>query len=151
MSGSVRIVVRTVIVVVTVLLTLYLIYLLRRPIGWLVIAAFIAVALSGPVNLLNRHIRRGFAILIVYLGLLALTVILDPEDYLAAQYNLVASDGAVRWGQFILDRAAVVRQAQVCRCHVPPDAAELVRSARAIAACSSFDCIEDQSPFRHEE
>ena len=74
MSGSVRFVVRTVIVVVTVLLTLYLIYLLRRPIGWLVIAAFIAVALSGPVNLLNRHIRRGFAILIVYLGLLAVPI-----------------------------------------------------------------------------
>jgi predicted PurR-regulated permease PerM len=73
-SGSVRFVVRTVIVVVAVLLTLYLIYLLRRPIGWLLTAAFIAVALSGPVNFLHRYIRRGFAILIVYLGLLAVPV-----------------------------------------------------------------------------
>jgi predicted PurR-regulated permease PerM len=73
-SGSVRFVVRTVIVVVAVLLTLYVIYLLRKPIGWLLIAAFIAAALSGPVNFLNRYIRRGFAISIVYLGLLAVPV-----------------------------------------------------------------------------
>src|SRR3954447_12602443 len=45
-------------------------YLLRKPIGWLLIAAFIAVALSGPVNFLNRRMRRGFAITIVYVGLL---------------------------------------------------------------------------------
>ena len=69
-----RAVLRTVLIVVAVVLILYVIYLLRRPIGWLLIAAFIAVALSGPVNLLNRHIRRGFAILIVYLGLLAVPV-----------------------------------------------------------------------------
>ena len=38
---------------------LYLIFLLRKPIGWVLIATFLAVALSGPVNALNRHMRRG--------------------------------------------------------------------------------------------
>jgi predicted PurR-regulated permease PerM len=66
--------VRTVIVVVAVFLVLYVIYLLRKPIGWLLIAAFVAVALSGPVNLLARRMRRGFAIAIVYLGLLAVPI-----------------------------------------------------------------------------
>jgi predicted PurR-regulated permease PerM len=70
----VRAIVRTVLVVVAVLLSLYLVYLLRRPIGWLLIAAFIAVALSGPVNRLDRHMRRGFAITIVYVGLLLVPI-----------------------------------------------------------------------------
>jgi predicted PurR-regulated permease PerM len=68
-----RIVFRGVLIVVAVALALYVIYLLRRPLSWLVIAAFIAIAVSGPVNLLSQHMRRGFAIAIVYL-----TVILIP-------------------------------------------------------------------------
>ncbi len=67
-------VVRTVLIVVAVLVVLYLIYLLRKPIGWLLIAAFLAIALSGPVNVLHRRMRRGFAIAIVYLGLLMVPV-----------------------------------------------------------------------------
>jgi predicted PurR-regulated permease PerM len=66
-----RVVLRTVLIVVAVALTLYVIYLLRTPLTWLVIAAFLAVALSGPVNLLQRHMKRGLAIAIVY-GLLVL-------------------------------------------------------------------------------
>src|SRR3954452_3185056 len=73
-NGSVRTVLRTVLIVVTVVLTLYVMYLLRRPIGWLLIATFIAVALSGPVNFLHRHMRRGFAIAIVYIGLLLVPI-----------------------------------------------------------------------------
>ena len=69
-----RAVVRTVLIVVAVLMTLYLIYLLRKPIGWLLIALFLAVALSGPVNILHRRMRRGFAIAIVYLGVLMIPV-----------------------------------------------------------------------------
>jgi predicted PurR-regulated permease PerM len=69
-----RAIVRTVLIVVAVMLSLYLIYLLRKPIGWLLIAAFLAVALSGPVNLLQRRMRRGFAIAIVYLVLLMIPV-----------------------------------------------------------------------------
>ena len=37
-------------------------------------AAFLAVALSGPVNLLNDHMRRGFAISIVYFCLLLIPI-----------------------------------------------------------------------------
>jgi predicted PurR-regulated permease PerM len=69
-----RSVVRTVLIVVAVFVCLYLIYLLRKPIGWLLIAMFLAIALSGPVNLLHRRMRRGFAIAIVYLGLLMIPV-----------------------------------------------------------------------------
>ncbi|MFL5887018.1 MAG: AI-2E family transporter [Thermoleophilaceae bacterium] len=74
MAGSARVVVRTVMIVVAVILILYLIYLLRKPIGWLLIATFIAVALAGPVNFLDRHMRRGFAITIVYIGLLLVPI-----------------------------------------------------------------------------
>ncbi len=64
---GVRYVLRTVLVVVAVVVTLLLIYLLRRPLTWIFIAAFIAVALSGPINLLSRRMRRGFAVAIVYI------------------------------------------------------------------------------------
>jgi predicted PurR-regulated permease PerM len=67
---TVRAVLRVVLVVVAVVLTLVLIYLLRQPLTWIFIAAFIAVALSGPINLLERRMRRGFAIAIVYLLLI---------------------------------------------------------------------------------
>ena len=71
-----RSIVRLVLIIVAVVMTLYLLYLLRRPIGWLVAAIFLAVALSAPVNQLNRHMRRGFAITLVYLGLLLVPVLL---------------------------------------------------------------------------
>jgi predicted PurR-regulated permease PerM len=73
---SARSVVRIVLIVVCVAICLYLLYLLRRPITWLLVAAFLAVALSGPVNQLSRHMRRGFAIAIVYLGLLIVPLLL---------------------------------------------------------------------------
>lgn len=75
-STATRSVLRTVLTVVVVAITLYLLYLLRRPIGWLFIATFLAVALSGPVNFLDRRMRRGFAITLVYLGLLAVPIVL---------------------------------------------------------------------------
>ena len=68
--------VRIVLIVVCVAICLYLIYLLRRPIGWILIAAFLAVALSGPVNYLARSMRRGFAVTLVFLGLLAVPALL---------------------------------------------------------------------------
>jgi predicted PurR-regulated permease PerM len=71
---SIRAVVRTVLIIVAVVICLYLIYLLRRPIGWLLVAGFIAVALSGPVNYLDRYMRRGFAITLVYIGLLLVPI-----------------------------------------------------------------------------
>jgi predicted PurR-regulated permease PerM len=68
--------VRIVLIVVCVAICLYLLYLLRRPISWLLISVFLAVALSGPVNYLARRMRRGFAVALVYLGLLAVPVLL---------------------------------------------------------------------------
>jgi len=65
---------RTVLIVVSVALALYLIVLLQRPLTWLVIAAFIAVAMSGPVNVLQRHMKRGLAIAIAYLVLIMIPI-----------------------------------------------------------------------------
>ena len=73
-TPSPRAVAMTVLTAVLVVLALYLVYLLRKPIGWLLIATFLAIALSGPVNLLSRRMKRGFAITLVYLGLLLVPV-----------------------------------------------------------------------------
>ena len=56
---STRAIVRIVLTVVACVLALYLIYLLRKPLTWIFIAGFIAIALSGPVNFLQRRMRRG--------------------------------------------------------------------------------------------
>lgn len=70
-----RAVLRNVLIVVTVVAVLYLIYLLRHPLGWIVIATFLAIAMSGPVNFLQRHLgRRGIAIAITYVCLLLVPV-----------------------------------------------------------------------------
>jgi predicted PurR-regulated permease PerM len=61
---------RTVLIVELVAVLLSLIDLLRTPLSWIFVAGFIAVAASGPVNFLNRYMKRGFAITIVYLGLI---------------------------------------------------------------------------------
>lgn len=71
-----RIVLRTVLIVLTVLLTVYLVYLLQRPLSWLVIAAFVAIAVSGPIGFLSRHMPRGLAIATVYGTLVALPLVL---------------------------------------------------------------------------
>ena len=73
-APSTRAVARTVLTAVLVVLALYLLYLLRKPIGWVLIATFLAIALSGPVNWLDRYMKRGFAIAFVYLGLLLVPV-----------------------------------------------------------------------------
>jgi predicted PurR-regulated permease PerM len=74
LAASARMVLRTVLIIVAVILCLYLIYLLRRPLGWLAIALFIAIALSAPVDFLDRYMKRGFAIMFVYIGLLAVPI-----------------------------------------------------------------------------
>ncbi|MDA0162745.1 AI-2E family transporter [Solirubrobacter ginsenosidimutans] len=71
---SPRIIVRTLVIFVSFAISLYLVYLLRKPIGWVLIATFLAVALSGPVNVLNQWMRRGFAITIVYFCLLLIPI-----------------------------------------------------------------------------
>lgn len=78
-----RVVLRAVLIVLAVLVAVYVLYLLRKPLGWLVIAGFLAVAMSGPVNFLDRRLRRGLAIALSYLGLflipIALGAILVPS------------------------------------------------------------------------
>jgi predicted PurR-regulated permease PerM len=69
-----RTIVRVVAIVVIAAIALYLVYLLRKPIGWVLTATFVAIALSGPVNRLNRHMRRGFAITLVYVLLILVPV-----------------------------------------------------------------------------
>jgi predicted PurR-regulated permease PerM len=59
---------------VCVAFALYLVYLLRKPISWVLIATFLAVALAGPVNRLSSFMRRGLAIALVYLGLLLVPI-----------------------------------------------------------------------------
>ncbi len=73
---STRTIIRTVLVVLGIAVTLYLVFLLRRPIGWIVVAGFIAIALTGPVNRLARDMRRSFAIALVYVATLMLPLVL---------------------------------------------------------------------------
>ena len=98
-----RVVLRTVLIVVAVAFALYVIYLVRKPISWLLIATFLAVALTGPVNLLQRHMKRGFAVTLVFLGLLLTPVaigalvlppIVNGADDLARNAPAYANDVA---------------------------------------------------------
>jgi predicted PurR-regulated permease PerM len=80
--SSIRVVLRAVLVVVSVVLILLLIYVLRKPLTWIFIAAFITIAASGPINFLSRRMRRGLAVAIVYFCLIltpfALIALLVP-------------------------------------------------------------------------
>ena len=72
---STRAILRVVLVVAGVVAALYLAYLLRKPITWIVIAGFIAIAVSGPIRYLQQRIPRGLAILLVYGGLVLVPVL----------------------------------------------------------------------------
>jgi predicted PurR-regulated permease PerM len=69
-----RTVLRVVLIVVASTIALYLLYRLREPILWILIALFISVCASGPVNALNRRMPRGLAIAIVYLGIVLVPI-----------------------------------------------------------------------------
>jgi len=73
---SSRAIARTVFIVVLCVFAVYLLYLLRTPIVYVILAAFIAACVSGPVNVLSRHMRRGFAIAIVYLAILVVPALI---------------------------------------------------------------------------
>jgi predicted PurR-regulated permease PerM len=73
---SVKSILRVALTVVAVVLALYIIYLLRKPLTWLFIATFLAIALSAPVAYLSKWMKRGFAIAIVYFGLLLFPLVL---------------------------------------------------------------------------
>ena len=101
-----------------------------------------AVVCRGPLDMIEGWaadtLARGEP--------LALTVIVDPEDHLAAQYNLVSADNAARWGQFIIDAAGLVRLVETCRCRIDANADELVRFVRGIN-----DDIENCNYFEEEK
>jgi len=71
---SVRLILRTVLVIVGVVLALYLIYRLRKPLAWIFIAGFLAIALAGPINFLGRFMRKGLAVALVYVLLILIPV-----------------------------------------------------------------------------
>src|SRR5215204_1503790 len=84
-----RTVLRVVLVVLTVVFTLYLVYLLRQPLTWIFIAGFLAIALSGPVNFLQRYMRRGLAIAAVYVALILGAILIPP---IVEQLNTLVND-----------------------------------------------------------
>jgi predicted PurR-regulated permease PerM len=101
---SARAILRIVLIIVAVVLSLYLIYRLRKPITWVMISLFLAVALSPGVNYLNRYMRRGLAIASVYLALLGaivgLGLVLIPP--IVTQVNKLA-DNAPQYAQDVQD------------------------------------------------
>ena len=106
---STRLVLRIVLTVVAVVLSLYLIYLLRRPLTWIFIAGFLAIALSGPVSfLVQRGMRRGLAVTLVYVG-----VILIPTAIFAALVPPIVQEGnnlAQSLPQYARDLSAFVQE-----------------------------------------
>jgi predicted PurR-regulated permease PerM len=71
-----RKVIRVVVTVIAAVLSIYLIYLLKKPLMWLVMAMFVAIAVSGPVNILSKRIRRSGAIAVVYVTMVLVPVAL---------------------------------------------------------------------------
>ena len=71
-----RVIARSVVVILLVIFTVWLIYQLRQPLTWIFIAGFLAIALSGPVNWFHRYMRRGLAIALVYFALVLIPVLL---------------------------------------------------------------------------
>jgi predicted PurR-regulated permease PerM len=71
---SYRAILRVVVTVTLSVLVLYVLYRVREPLGWIVLGTFVAVAASGPVNLLSRRLPRGAAIAIVYLGIVFIPI-----------------------------------------------------------------------------
>jgi predicted PurR-regulated permease PerM len=104
--ANVRAVLRVMLTVVAVVVTLWLMYLLRRPLTWIFIAGFLAIAVSGPINFFSRRMRRGFAVAIVYLVLIltpfALIALLVPPIVTQAN-NLVQNlpDYAQQFTEFV--------------------------------------------------
>ena len=75
-SPPLRGILRVVATVVASVAALYLVYLLRTPIGWLFIATFVAVSVAAPVNRLEQRMPRGAAVALVYLVLVLIPILL---------------------------------------------------------------------------
>ena len=67
---------RVVLIVVAIVITLYVVWLVRKPLEWIFIAGFLAIALTGPVNFIGRFMPRRLAIVATYLGLILIPVLL---------------------------------------------------------------------------
>jgi predicted PurR-regulated permease PerM len=72
-AGSVL---RICLVVLGLAIAVLLVYELRRPLTYLFVAIFLAIALARPVAFFERRMRRGFAIAVVYLMLVGFPVLL---------------------------------------------------------------------------
>jgi predicted PurR-regulated permease PerM len=71
---SVRAILRVVLTVVASALALLVLWRLRTPIGYLLIALFVALVAAAPVAVLSKHMRRGAAIAIVYGAIVLLPI-----------------------------------------------------------------------------
>ncbi|MEN0011990.1 MAG: AI-2E family transporter [Solirubrobacteraceae bacterium] len=67
-------VVRVVLVVAATVAVLTVLWVLRGPLIWVLIAALIATALSRPIDALSKRVPRGLAIAIVYVMLVLIPV-----------------------------------------------------------------------------
>lgn len=71
---SIRAILRVVLTVVASALALLVLWRLRTPIGYLVIALFVALVAAAPVTVLSQHMRRGLAIAVVYGGIVLVPI-----------------------------------------------------------------------------
>ena len=71
---SIRAILRVVLTVVASALALLVLWQLRTPIGYLLIALFVALVAAAPVTVLSQHMRRGLAIAIVYGGIVLIPI-----------------------------------------------------------------------------
>lgn len=88
---------RVVITVVAVIGLLALVYVLRQPLGWVFLATFLAIAVSGPVAWFSKFMPRGIAIAVTYVLLflvpLALLLAIVPSLVHGVQALVNAAPG----------------------------------------------------------
>src|SRR3954469_22540048 len=67
---------RICLIVLVVALAVLVVYALRKPLTWIFIALFLAIALARPVRFFQQWMRRGLAIAVVYLLLIGIPILL---------------------------------------------------------------------------
>jgi predicted PurR-regulated permease PerM len=71
-----RAVVRIILIVLVTAAALELLWLVRKPLSWIVLALFVAVSMSRPVRRLEARMPRGAAIAVSYLTLFLVPVVI---------------------------------------------------------------------------
>ncbi|MCW3041255.1 MAG: hypothetical protein JWM31_3160 [Solirubrobacterales bacterium] len=71
-----RMALRVILIALAVAGSLELLWLVRKPLSWIVLALFLAVAMSRPVDRLGQYIARGHAIALSYLLLFAVPILI---------------------------------------------------------------------------